>query len=116
MDTTDLWAVHIVGPDDVIPCASMQLAFRNSLWLNIGSSRITMDENPRCGHITYVLAVPERWDGTAEEHASALAEENTKDPRWSQPGTKVLADIALDVLGPGTPLDEAAAAQAGGTS
>lgn len=115
MDTTDLWAVHVVGPDDIHACASMQLAFRNALWMNIGAWPLIANDDHKFGP-TYIWATPELWDGTAEEHAEDLAEENAEDPKWSQPGTQVLANIALDVFGPGTPLDDAAAAQADGAS
>jgi hypothetical protein len=34
--TNTLWAVHVTGPDDLLPCASRRLAARNATWINLG--------------------------------------------------------------------------------
>lgn len=36
---TDLWAVWVVGPDGMHPCASRRLAVRNATWLNLSLAK-----------------------------------------------------------------------------
>lgn len=88
----DLWAVHVIGPDDVLPCASRRLAVRNATWSNLALAseidRLDDDMQPLVYH------VPIRWDGDPQEHSDVLARIAHEDPRWSDPAATVIADMA----------------------
>ena len=71
-----LWAVHIQGPDDVVPVASKDEAVFaakaiNDDYLKIKASLPDDDMTPR------INAVPIVWDGTPEFHAEFLASGRT---------------------------------------
>lgn len=88
----ELWSVHVLGMDDLMPTVSRMLAVRNATWLNLGLSR-SYDRYAEPGW-PMAYYVPVVWDGTPEGHAEALAAEEKRDRRWSDPAAKVIDDLA----------------------
>lgn len=93
---TELWAVHALGMDDLMPTASRMLAVRNATWLNLSLTR-SYDRYTDAAW-PFVYNVPVMWDGTPEGHAEALAAEEKRDARWSDPDAKVIDDLAADMF------------------
>jgi hypothetical protein len=92
----EMWAVHVLGMDDLMPTASRMLAVRNATWLNLALTR----SYDRYADPAWPMAynVPVVWDGTPEGHAEALAAEEKRDARWSDPDAKVIDDLAADMF------------------
>lgn len=88
-----LWAVHVLGMDDLLPCASRRLAIRNATWLNMGlvPSLHRYDDELW----PFVYNVPVIYPGDAAEHAQVLAREEAGDARWSDPEADVIYALAL---------------------
>jgi hypothetical protein len=97
VEPPDLWAVHVVGPDDMRPTASRHHAQLLSMWINIGLLPHIVDPGT-----SYIWAIPVRWTGEPATHAVDLAREN-RDPRWSTINDSILAGAALNVFGNPTP-------------
>jgi predicted component of type VI protein secretion system len=95
-DQPGLWVVHTLGPDDLHPAASRRLAARNATWMNLTMvPALASLEEP---HYPLSYSVPERWDGTPEEHAAGLAAEERDDHRWSDLTADVLGDLARELF------------------
>jgi hypothetical protein len=93
--SAELWAVLTTGMGDLHPCASRRLAVRNATWLNLSLvSSLDRDDE----HRLLVYNVPVVWDADPEGHASALAEEESADPRWSDPDVDVIQNLARHIL------------------
>jgi hypothetical protein len=91
----ELWAVHVLGMDDLLPCASRRLAIRNATWLNMGlvPSLHRYDDELW----PFVYNVPVVYPGSAAEHAEFLAREEAGDSRWSDPKSDVIFSLALEL-------------------
>lgn len=70
----ELWAVHVQGPDDILAAADRTDADRKASEINEVAEQIANrpDASPDDPRL-HAVVVP--WDGTAEEHAEALAEQ-----------------------------------------
>jgi hypothetical protein len=84
--TTDLWAVHVQGPDDILAAASKESAEEQAAAINRFyeefQRRLTASEfDPRW----HAVVIP--WDGTAEEHARYLTELTADGGYMHEPST-----------------------------
>lgn len=65
---TTLWAVHVTGPDDLVPVASYLDAVRvanafNTWWQAFKTEKPLHEYDPR------MWAAPVEWDGSPDRHA-----------------------------------------------
>lgn len=67
-----LWAVHVIGPDDMFPARNYLEALQKAEAINEGTIDVMEDTGVAS------VAVPALWPGTAEEHAAALAENSPR--------------------------------------
>lgn len=91
----ELWAVHTLGMDDLHACASRRLAVRNATWMNLGMSPTFHRYDDE--HWPFAYNVPAIWDGSAAEHAQALADEDAQDKRWSDVNADVIEALAREI-------------------
>ena len=70
---TELWAVHVKGPDDILPMPDRATAHKKAAELNelLASLRNRADVSP---HDPRMAAEVVPWDGDAEDHAVYLAQ------------------------------------------
>jgi hypothetical protein len=99
-----LWCVHIIGPDDLLACASRKDAVQNALWLNLSGYG---QQNTNDELMPVAWAIPEPWPGTAEAHHEALGDQECQDERWTDAEVKVrlLAGEVFDFTEDGRPID-----------
>lgn len=71
---TELWAVHVQGPDDVLAAADRTDADRLASEINEFMAQM-MGRPDASPNDPKILAVVVPWEGTAEHHAEALAEQ-----------------------------------------
>lgn len=107
-DPGTLWAVHVEGPDDIIPMPDRTTAERAAARCNTGADafRARPDYDPQRDAIWHASATPWPWD--PEGHAEALADLRQADPDgwlrdddWEQTGT-VCGWVPGDALNGGT--------------
>jgi len=70
---TDLWAVHVFGPDDILAARTYEAALMEAHELNAW----VVGRRERHHHDPHIWAVPRRWvdvvkDGSPEAHAREL--------------------------------------------
>lgn len=70
---TDLWALHVAGPDDVVPMPDRATAQARADEVNAiaAAYRARPDASPDDPPVS-ASVVP--WDGTPEDHAESVAE------------------------------------------
>jgi hypothetical protein len=68
----DLWAVHIEGPDDIIPAKNREDAEATARHLNEW-----YDKEPKTEFSPHINAVVVPWIGSAAHHAEILRREHT---------------------------------------
>ncbi|MET0416076.1 MAG: hypothetical protein ABW022_08650 [Actinoplanes sp.] len=71
---TDLWALHIEGPDDLIPMPSKVVADEKAADLNRVFRLLSTIGTPNPAAEPAMLAEVIPWTGTADEHAETMAE------------------------------------------
>ena len=86
---TDLWCIHIIGPDDLIPMPDRATADRQAAkfmesWTRYRNRRISENpDDPSNDYFPEVAALvvpwPSDYSGHREAHASALAELRAND-------------------------------------
>lgn len=70
--TTDLWAVHVQGPDDILPAEDRADADKLAAGINAAVAEWQKQATaPEFDVVCHAVVVP--WDGTAEAHARSLA-------------------------------------------
>jgi hypothetical protein len=67
----ELWALHVEGPDSVIPMASKEEAEAKAKELNDGYEEYAKTASPNAPR-WHGVVIP--WPHSAEDHAEALAE------------------------------------------
>ena len=63
---SDLWCVHVLGPDDVYPCATRTSATLMANDINVKFGKIAADNG-----VTF-KAVVDPWPHSAESHAEGV--------------------------------------------
>lgn len=74
MTTTNLWAVHVEGPDDILAMPSKADAEKYANHLNAAYEQFTRrpDHDSELDPRWHGVVIP--WDGTTAEHDAYLAE------------------------------------------
>lgn len=93
-DHETLWCVRLIGPDDMLACASRADAVRHAMALNLGAYRANLDPDPMQ---PLVVAVPEPWPYDPRSHAAGLALLAAEDQTWIG-GPRTLAELAATVF------------------
>ena len=68
-----LWAVHVAGPDDVLAMASREAAETFAAGVNEVARRLSARPDADPDLDPHLSARVVEWDGTAADHAAALA-------------------------------------------
>lgn len=77
--TAELWAVHVQGPDDVLPMRTREAADKHAAELNESWATYCAANPDTTGFRPDVHTEVVPWDGTAELHA-ALVEQYENEP------------------------------------
>jgi hypothetical protein len=80
MTETELWAVHIEGPDSMLAMPSKEEAEKRADELNAGYAQYASKPGRQAERLAKWHAVVVPWPGTAEGHAEELADE--EGPDW----------------------------------
>jgi len=77
---TELWAVHIEGPDDIIACADRAEADQRTKEINDAWETLSRrpDANPELDGRFHAVVIP--WEWSALEHTEEVAR---GDDRWT---------------------------------
>ena len=78
---TDLWAIHVQGPDDIIAVADREEGEKYAKGYNDAYVKFTQrpDHNPSLDGRWHAVVIPWPEDWSAEDHAEEVAR---GDERW----------------------------------